>query len=89
VYHIVEATINEIQQGVFSMNFFTLDQETFRFVVSPKLWIYFVSAVVLTLYTLLMYFGMAEYPQLHRRRKSMDAEILVFWREKLSGLGTY
>lgn len=71
------------------MNFFTLDQETFRFVTSPKLWIYFVSAVILTVFTMLLYFAMAGFPQIHRSRKKTDVEMSSFsGRRKLSVLGS-
>ncbi|CAI6332911.1 unnamed protein product [Periconia digitata] len=54
--------------GLFGMNFFMMDQDTYRFVTSPKLWIYFVSAVTLTLCTMILYYVVAGFPQLNTGR---------------------
>ena len=56
--------------SLFGMNFFMMDQNTYRFVTSPKLWIYFVSAVLLTVCTMLLYYVMAGFPQLQKGRQS-------------------
>jgi Mg2+ and Co2+ transporter CorA len=55
--------------GLFGMNFFMMDQNTYRFVTSPKLWIYFTSAVALTACTMLLYYVMAGFPQLRKRQQ--------------------
>ncbi|KAF2473418.1 uncharacterized protein BDR25DRAFT_282954 [Lindgomyces ingoldianus] len=56
--------------GLFGMNFFMMDQNTYRFVTSPKLWVYFVSAVVLTACTMLLYYVISGFPQLRKGRQS-------------------
>ncbi|KAJ4286536.1 hypothetical protein N0V90_013236 [Kalmusia sp. IMI 367209] len=60
--------------GLFGMNFFMMDQNTYRFVTSPKLWIYFVSAVVLTVFTMLLYYVMAGFPQLRKGRQQSGGD---------------
>ena len=56
--------------GLFGTNFFMMDQDTYKFVTSPKLWIYFVSALVLTVCTMLLYYVMAGFAQLRKGRRN-------------------
>ncbi|PVH93815.1 hypothetical protein DM02DRAFT_732892 [Periconia macrospinosa] len=59
--------------GLFGMNFFMMDQDTYKFVTSPKLWIFFVSAVALTVVTMLPYYVYVR-TDFARLRKGQEAE---------------
>lgn len=60
--------------GFFGMNFFMMDENTYSFVTSPKLWICFVSAVALTACTMLLYYVMAGFPQMRKREQKSSGD---------------
>ncbi|KAH5305709.1 hypothetical protein HBI12_168140 [Parastagonospora nodorum] len=52
--------------GIFGMEFFELDLKTNRLITSPQIWIYFVTAMVTTMFTVVLYYGMAGLPNLRK-----------------------
>jgi hypothetical protein len=46
-------------QGIFGMEFFEMDLATHRLTTSPQIWVYFVTAVGATVFTVVLYYVMA------------------------------
>jgi hypothetical protein len=54
------------------MNFFVLEQKTLELLTSPKLWIYFVSSIGLTVLTMVLYYMMAGLPRIKKDPSKSD-----------------
>jgi hypothetical protein len=62
-------------QGIFGMEFFEMDPLTERLKTSPQVWIYFVTAAVTTILTIVLYYFMAGFPKVQwKLRASCDAK---------------
>lgn len=55
-------------KGIFGMEFFEMDQKTKSLITSPQIWIYFVTAVGTTILTMSLYYVMAGFPQIRRKK---------------------
>jgi hypothetical protein len=49
------------------MEFFEIDVKTSRLITSPQIWIYFVTAVAVTVFTMVLYYVMAGVPNIRKR----------------------
>ncbi|KAH7083884.1 hypothetical protein FB567DRAFT_561823 [Paraphoma chrysanthemicola] len=56
--------------GIFGMEFFEMDQKTESLITSPQIWIYFVTAVGTTILTMSLYYVMAGFPQIRRKKNT-------------------
>jgi len=48
------------------MEFFELNPNTNRLITSPQIWIYFVTAMVTTMFTVVLYYSMAGLPKFRK-----------------------
>ena len=62
---------NRSLQGIFGMEFFEMDPKTQRLMTSPQIWIYFVTALCATLFTICLYYAMPGLWQLRRKQRDV------------------
>lgn len=55
------------------MEFFELDLKTNRLITSSQIWIYFVTAMVTTMFTVVLYYSMAGLPKFRKLGDGLDA----------------
>jgi hypothetical protein len=59
ICHYGSASANKPQQSFFNMNFFSIDQDNNRIVGTPMIWIFVISATVLTAITFFFYYWLS------------------------------
>jgi hypothetical protein len=56
------------------MEFFELDLKTNRLITSPQIWIYFVTAMATTMFTVALYYSMAGLPNFRKLGDGFDGK---------------
>jgi hypothetical protein len=65
---VLDFVTNLLLQGIFGMEFFELDKDSHLIKSSPQIWIYFLTAVGATIFTMALYCVMAGLPQIRREQ---------------------